>query len=120
MDPTRPESERSDRAAERSALSLTATEAQNNFGRVLGTVARDEVVYITRYDRPEAVVLSARRYEALTGSTAPDLEELTRRFDEMLARMQSPESAAGVDAFFGTGTRELGEAALRGARRDRA
>jgi 2-haloalkanoic acid dehalogenase type II len=66
------------------SVSVSATEAQNNFGRVLGNVAQDRVVYITRYDRPEAVVLSLRRYEALSGSSAPDLEELTRRFDDVV------------------------------------
>lgn len=120
MSTARHEDERGKRAAERPALSVSATEAQNNFGRVLGKVAEDRVVYITKYDRPEAVVLSVKRYEALTGPGAPELEELTRRFDEMLARMQSPESAAGVDDFFAMGTQELGEAAVRGARRDPA
>lgn len=120
MSTPRRDDERRRRPAERSALSVTATEAQNNFGRVLGTVAQDQVVYITKYDRPEAVVLSVERYEALTGRNAPDLEELTRRFDEMLARMQSPEAVTGVETFFAMGTEELGAAALRGARRDPA
>jgi prevent-host-death family protein len=102
------------------SVSVTATEAQNNFGRVLGNVAQDRVVYITRYDRPEAVVLSVERYEALSGSTAPDLQELTHRFDELLAGMQSAESAAAVDAFFRMQANELGEAAVSGARDDPA
>lgn len=83
-------------------------------------MARDGVVYITKYDRAEAVVLSLERYKALTGANAPDLEELTRQFDKMLAWMQSPDSAAGVNAFFAMGTDELGEAALRGAQRNTA
>jgi antitoxin Phd len=97
--------------------SVTATEAQNNFGRVLSDVARGEVVYITRYDRPEAVVLSMDRFEALSGAEAISLDALTQEFDQMLARMQTPEAAAGAEAFFGMGDSELGEAAVGGARK---
>lgn len=96
---------------------VTATEAQNNFGQVLGNVARSDVVYITRYDRPEAVVLSIEKFNALAGPDASSLDDLTREFDDRLARMQSAEAAAGIDTFFGLGSAELGEAALRGARR---
>lgn len=101
-------------------MSVTATEAQNNFGRVLGKAARDGVVYITKYDRPAAVVLSIDRFEALSrsDSDSPRLEELTREFDDRVARMQTPDAAVGADAFFGLGTEDLGEAALRGARRN--
>ncbi len=110
--------ERSAPAPEQRTLSVSATEAQNNFGQVLGQVAQDGVVYITRYDRPQAVVLSVERYEALVGSSAPDLEELTRAFDAMLARMQTPEAAVAADALFAAEPSELGEAALQGALRN--
>lgn len=97
--------------------SVTATEAQNNFGQVLGSVARGDMVYITRYDRPEAVVLSIEKFNALAGPDSSSLDDLTHEFDDRLARMQSAEAAAGMDTFFELTSAELGEAALRGARR---
>jgi antitoxin Phd len=97
--------------------SVSATEAQNNFGRVLGKVAEEGVVYITKYDRPQAVVISVDRYESLVGESAPDLEDLTREFDALLARMQSPEAARAVDRLFAMNADELGDAAVRGAQR---
>jgi prevent-host-death family protein len=97
--------------------SVSATEAQNNFGRVLGKVAEDGVVYITKYDRPQAVVISVDRYEALVGDSDPDLEELTQEFEALVARMQTPEAARAVDRLFAMTGEELGEAAVRGAQR---
>ena len=97
--------------------SISATEAQNNFGRVLGKVAEDGVVYITKYDRPQAVVISVDRYEALVGNEDPDLAELTREFDEMFEAMQTPEAAAAGNALFAMDGEALGAAAARGAAR---
>jgi hypothetical protein len=67
------------------------------------------------------VVLSIDKFEALSklDSNYPGLEELTQEFDDRVARMQTPDAAAGADAFFGMGAEALGEAALRGARRNR-
>lgn len=116
-DDTRPEEGRASAGSEET---VTATEAQNNFGRVLGRATRDGRVYITRYDRPAAVLLSIESYEALVGSESPDLEGLSREFDEMLARMQESETAAGVDGLFEDDGIALGEAAVRAAHRDRS
>ena len=98
------------------AGSVSATEAQNNFGRVLGQAASEGVVYITRYDRATAVVMSIERYRALTELDAPDLDELAREFDETFARMQTPGASAAVAALFEMGSKELGDAAVLGAR----
>ena len=98
-------------------MSISATEAQNNFGRVLDDAASEGVVYITRYDRPTAVVLSIREYNVLTAAAAADLEELTQDFDEMLDGMQAAEAAEGLDALFEMDRAALGDAALRGAHR---
>jgi PHD/YefM family antitoxin component YafN of YafNO toxin-antitoxin module len=75
------------------------------------------MVYITRYDRPEAVVLSIEKFNALAGPDSSSLDDLTREFDDRLARMQSAEAAAGMDTFFELKSAELGEGALRSARR---
>ena len=96
--------------------SVSATEAQNNFGRVLARVSSDGVVYITKHRRPHAVVLSVDRFEALTREERPDLDALTREFDRMMERMQSPEAAEGYNALFSTSSIRRGEAAVRGTR----
>ena len=93
--------------------SISATEAQNNFGRVLGRAKRDGRVFITRYDQPEAVVLSIEEYDALTGRVPVDLEALEREFDQMLLRMQRPEHGRAVDQLFQMTGSQLGEAAAR-------
>lgn len=98
------------------AESVSATEAQNNFGQVLARVAKEGAIFIRKYDRPAAVVLSVERYRELTGGGDVELEELTREFDEMLARMQTEEAGAATDALFDMKPDELGEAAVRGAR----
>jgi prevent-host-death family protein len=90
---------------------VSATDAQNNFGEVLVRVARDGRVFITRYRRPEAVVLSMEEYEALTGVEPVDLAALEREFDGLVARMQSPEQEAATDALFRMSGAELGRAA---------
>ena len=92
--------------------SIPATEAQNNFGRVLGRVKREGRVFITRYEQPEAVVLSIEEYEALTGREPVDLQALEREFDTMLLRMQRPEHGRAVDQLFAMTGSQLGKAAL--------
>ena len=99
--------------------SVSATDAQNNFGEVLARVARDGRVFITRYRRPEAVVLSMREYEALSGEEPVDLEALEREFDGMMTQMQSPEQRQAVDSLFRMAPADLGEAAAETARRTR-
>ncbi len=94
--------------------SVTSTEAQNNFGQVLSRARQEGGVFITRYDRPEAVVLSIEEYEALTREEAPDLAALEREFDELLEQMQRPEHRRAVERFFSLTGPELGEAAVRG------
>lgn len=98
------------------AGSVSATDAQNHFGQVLSRAAREGAVFIRKYDRPAAVLLSMDTYRQLSGRTDVDLDELTREFDEMLARLQTDEAAAATDALFGMEADELGRAAVRGAR----
>jgi antitoxin Phd len=95
--------------------SVTSTEAQKNFGDVLSRVAREGRVFVTKHDRPEAVVLSIAAYEALVGPKAVELDALEREFDAALARMQMPAQQAGVDALFAAEAAHLGEAARDGA-----
>ncbi|MBA2668745.1 MAG: type II toxin-antitoxin system Phd/YefM family antitoxin [Gemmatimonadetes bacterium] len=90
---------------------VSATHAQNNFGEVLGRVSGGQVVFITKYDRPAAVLMSIEEYQILTSTGAADLAALTREFDLMVERMQSPESAAATNRLFAMDPDSLGEAA---------
>lgn len=98
--------------------SVSATAAQNNFGSVLDRASRDEVVFITKYARPTAVVLSIDRYNELAGLAASPLDELTQEFDDMLAHMQTAEATSGIEALFEMEPAALAKAATRGNRRD--
>lgn len=107
-----PELTRSD-----ATVTMTSTEAQNGFGRMLDAVARDKTVLITRHNVTQAVVISAERYRALTQAEAPSLDALTAEFDAMLARMQTPESRAAMREAYGASPEELGRAAGAAARK---
>jgi prevent-host-death family protein len=97
---------------------MTSTEAQNGFGRVLDTVARQGTVLITKHNATQAVVISVERYEALTQGPASGLDTLTAEFDDLLRRMQSPEARAGVRAAFAASPDELSRAAVAAARKN--
>lgn len=92
--------------------SVTSTEAQNNFGEVLSRASREGRVFITRYRRPEAVVLSMEAYAALVGEEPVDLESLEQEFRMLVARMQTGEHSEAVDALFDMTTEGLGQAAV--------
>ena len=98
---------------------VTATQAQNEFGRVLDDATRDGAVVITKHGQPKAVLLSITRFAQLREREATALETLTRKFDEMLDRMQTPESRAAVDQTFEASPQQLGRAAVAGAARRR-
>ena len=98
---------------------VTATQAQNEFGRVLDDATRDGAVVITKHGKPKAVLLSITRFGQLREWEATALETLSGKFDEMLDRMQTPESRAAVDRTFEASPQELGKAAVAGAVRSR-
>lgn len=98
--------------------SVSSTEAQNNFGAILERVSAEGRVFITRYERRQAVVLSMAEYEALSGEEAVDLGALEAEFDAMMEAMQGEEHRAGVDALFAMSSEQLGEAAIEATRRE--
>jgi hypothetical protein len=49
----------------------------------------------------------------------PDQAELEDEDDELLDRMQTPQAIAGYDALFEMTPEQLGQAAVRGAKKDR-
>ena len=96
---------------------ISATEAKNEFGRVLDRVTQGQVVVITKHDQPRAVMLSIAEYESLTGRTRRALETLSGEFDALLARMQTPRARAGMTAAFNASPAQLGKAAVATARK---
>ena len=97
--------------------SFSASDAKNQFGRMLETALADGVVMITKHDAVKAVLVSAEEFTALTGAREPALDTLSREFDRLLARMQTPKSRAGMKSAFEATAKQLGQAAVEGARR---
>ncbi|HKC10286.1 MAG TPA: type II toxin-antitoxin system Phd/YefM family antitoxin [Methylomirabilota bacterium] len=96
---------------------FSASDAKNQFGRVLETVLSDGVVVITKHDAVKAVLVSAEEFAALMAAREPALDTLSREFDRLLARMQTPKSRAGMKTAFEATPTQLGQAAVEGARR---
>jgi len=105
--------------AEGPNVHMTSTEAQNAFGRVLDTVARNGTVLITRHNATQAVVMSMERYQALTRTDDPELDVLEAEYDAMLAQMQTPEVQQGALSALRATPEELGRAAAAAAARRR-
>jgi prevent-host-death family protein len=110
-------------AAPAPELSMTATEAKNQFGRVMEAVERGPV-RITRNHQVKAVVVSAARYEELlrheTSTSAPALTLLGGELETVYERMQGAKAKAGLDQALASSPEEFGETALasmRGARK---
>ena len=98
------------------AASVSATEAKNEFARVLERVIRGDVMFITKHGAAKAVLMPVEEYNALSRVTQVQLGNLTKEFDEMLLRMQTPKARAAMKAAFHASPRQLGKAAVAAAR----
>jgi antitoxin Phd len=108
---------KSKHAATTTALTVTATEAKTRFGPLLETAIRGGAVVITKHDTPKAVLLSIAEFEALGGSRQPDLKMLSKEFDGLLARLQTPASRRALKSAFDATPKELGRLAVANQRR---
>jgi prevent-host-death family protein len=97
--------------------SFTATDAKNEFSRILEAVMQGGVVVITKHDAPKAVMMSVDEFNALAAAPEAKLETLSGEFDAMLARMQTSKARASMKAAFGASPRQLGKAAVAAARK---
>ncbi len=95
---------------------VPASRLKNEFGTVFEEAAVNGAVVITKHDTPKAVLLSYAEFQALTAVATPALDDLSERFEELLAKMQTPEVEAGVAAAFDATPEELGAAAVNAAR----
>ena len=99
------------------SVAISATEAKNEFGRILEMVIQGGKVVITKHDSPKAVLISMDEFNALSNAHKAELDTLSEEFDGLLARMQTPGTRAGMNAGFHATPKELGKAAVAAARR---
>lgn len=97
--------------------SFTATEAKNEFGRLLEKAIQGELVLITKHDAPKAVMLSMDEFNALSRASESKVNTLSAEFDSLLERMQGPAARKAMDVAFHASPKQLGRAALTAARK---
>ena len=100
--------------------SVSATDAKNEFGRILEKAIQGGTVVITKHEAPKAVLISVDQFDDLSRAYRVELETLSSDFDRLLARMQTPAAEAGMKAAFEASPKQLGRAALAAATRKRA
>jgi antitoxin Phd len=98
-------------------ISITATGAKNEFGRILEKATQGVMVVITKHDTPKAVLISVGQFNALSRADRVKLDTLSGEFDALLARMQTPAARAGMKAAFDASSKHLGKAAVAAARK---
>lgn len=94
---------------------VSATRLVAGMQKVTSAVMAEGAVVVTRHDQPSMVLMSIDRYLKLRQAAEPDLDHLTRRFDDMFARMQEPGMTEAMEAAFDSSPQELGDAAVRAA-----
>ena len=95
--------------------SYTATEAKNEFGRLLEQAIQGTTVLITKHDSPRAVLISIDHFQTLQEAPQAKLNTLTEQFDTLLERMQTPTARRGMAAAFRADSKQLGKAAVAAA-----
>ncbi|MGA3055437.1 MAG: type II toxin-antitoxin system Phd/YefM family antitoxin [Candidatus Korobacteraceae bacterium] len=101
----------------REPASFTATEAKNEFGRILEKAIQGETVVITKHDSPKAVLISVDQFNALQHAPEFKLDTLSGEFDALLARMQGSKARTAMKAAFSSSPQQLGKAAVLAARK---
>ena len=100
-------------------VSYTATEAKNEFGRLLEQAIQGTTVLITKHDSPRAVLISIDHFQSLQEAPQAKLNTLTEQFDTLLERMQTPKARRGMTAAFGANPKQMGRVAVVAARKRR-
>ena len=98
-------------------VSYTATEAKNEFGRLLEQAIHGTTVLITKHDSPRAVLISIDHFKTLQEAPQAKLNTLSEQFDTLLERMQSAKARRGMAAAFRADKKQLGKAAVSAARK---
>jgi antitoxin Phd len=95
--------------------SVTATDAKNEFSRVLEIAMEGGAVAITRHETPKAVLISMDEFHSLVAARDGDLNALSSEFDVLLSKMQTPATRKGMQSAFDATPAEMGQAALMAA-----
>lgn len=98
-------------------ISYTATEAKNEFGRLLEQAIQGTTVLITKHNSPRAVLISIDHFQTLQEAPQAKLNTLTEQFDTLLERMQSPKARRSMTAAFRADSKQMGKAAVAAARK---
>lgn len=98
-------------------FSYTATEAKNEFGRVLEQAIQGATVIITKHESPKAVLISVDQFNALKQAPQLKLDTLCGDFDALLAKMQSSKARSAMEAAFNASPQQMGKAAVAAARK---
>lgn len=98
---------------------ISATEFKKRFGKTLEDVAHGRPVRIIRHGRraDSLVLIREDALAALQARVNSPLEALRDRFDDMLARMQTPKARKAAASIGSVKPATLGKAALRGHKR---
>jgi len=105
------------RATHSQGRSYTATEAKNEFGRVLDQAIQGATVVITKHDAPRAVLISMDRFNSLQQAPQLKLDTLSAEFDAVLAKMQTATARARMERAFNASPEDLGKSAVAAARK---
>jgi prevent-host-death family protein len=98
------------------ATDFSASAAKAKLGELIDLVAAGGLATITRRGRQRFALLKIETVEALvTAARERELEELGARYDELVARMQTPDAQATVDSLFSVTGEELGMAVAKAA-----
>ena len=100
----------------RDMSSFSSTHLVGGMQKVTNAVMSQGAVVITRHDQPTMVLMSVERYLKLEQAAEPNLDVLTRRFDDMFARMQGDKAAQDMADAFAMSPDDLGKAAVKAAR----
>ena len=95
--------------------SFDASTVKNKFRDVAEQAAKGAIA-ISRYSRPELVIMTAAEYVRLEKIRRAPLDALTGQFDELVMKMQSTKSKKAVQTLFEAAPGDLGKAALKAAK----
>lgn len=95
--------------------SVDASTVKNRF-REVAAQAAEAAVAISRYGRPEWVIMSADEFVRLEKSRREPLDVLAGQFDGLVAKMQTAKSQKAVQVLFGAAPADLGNAAVKAAK----
>lgn len=99
-----------------SALPAVDASTVKNRYRDVAVLAAKGAIAISRYTRPELVIMPAAEYVRLERARRAPLDQLAGEFDGLVAKMQASKSKKAVHALFGAKPADLGKAAVKAAK----